>query len=180
MDTQILKEIKGLKALFAQLIGTSELSSKEKFSKEALDKAAKEFQKLSIERGEWVHDGDINKYIKNAPYRAGNFIRQEFGFTNYFIRGKSYYYNKKDLIELSKQLKDRNVNLGRYMEYCDDKAKFKKYLESAAENNKGKRNKKGFHLPDGLKDITTSPPTPPPVEVIKDDISRLKEEFFQK
>lgn len=179
MEREILSEIKQLKAAISKLIGTSELLAKEQFSKEALDKAAKQFQKLSIERGEWVEEYNIDKYIKNARHRAGAFIRQEFGFSNYFKRGQSYYYNKQDLIALGKELKARNVDLGRYMEYLEDQAKLKKYLESAGENSKGKRKKKAFQLPYDLKDIATSPAKAPSPDVIREDLKRLKEEFFQ-
>ena len=128
MEKEILSEIKQLKAAISKLIGTADLPAKEQFSTAALDKAAKQFQKLSIERSEWVEEYNIDKYIKNARYRAGAFIRQEFGFSNYFKRGQTYYYNKKDLMALAKELKARNVDLGRYMEYIEDQAKFKKYL----------------------------------------------------
>ena len=84
MQKELLAEIKELKAAISTLIGTSDLHPEEQFSKEALYKAAKQFQKLSIERGEWVNDSDITKYIKNAHYRAGAFIIREFNFTNYF------------------------------------------------------------------------------------------------
>ncbi len=99
MENKLLSEIKELKAILAQLVGTADLPSKERFSKEALAKAAKEFQNLSIERGEWVKDYDISKHIRNAGYRAGAFIRTEFAFTNYFKKGQVYYYNKKDLVD---------------------------------------------------------------------------------
>jgi hypothetical protein len=179
MEKEILSEIKQLRADISKLIGTSELQPKDQFSKEALDKAAKQFQKLSIERGEWIEEYNISRYIKNAHYRAGAFIRQEFGFSNYFKRGQTYYYNKKDLIALAKELKARNVDLGRYMEYIEDQAKFKKYLESANENGKGKKKRKSFQLPYDLKDIITTPAKAPSVEAIREDLKKLKEEFFQ-
>jgi hypothetical protein len=50
----LLAEIRHLKAAISTLIGTSDLQAKERFSKEALVRAAKEFKKLSIERGEWI------------------------------------------------------------------------------------------------------------------------------
>ena len=176
MQKELLSEIRELKSAIAALIGTSDLPPGEQFSKEALDKAAKQFQKLSIERGEWISDGDIHKYIKKAHYRAGTFIIREFNFTNYFRRGQSYYFNKKDIIALSKELKDRNIDLGRYMELIDDKIKFKKSLTSAKEN---KKKKKSFHIPKDIKDITTSPIPMPSAEIIREDLKRLKEEFFQ-
>jgi hypothetical protein len=179
MQKQILKELKELKAVISNIIGTSELPAKDRFSKEAILKAGKEFQKLSIERGEWVKDHDIQKYIKNTHHRAGTFIRQEFGFSNYFKRGHDFYFNKKDLIALDKELRKRNVNLGRYMDYLEDKAKFKKSLDMAKENNKVRKNKKAFQLPYDLKDITSSTPKAPSADVIIEDIERLKQEFFQ-
>jgi hypothetical protein len=179
MEKEILSEIKQLKSAISKLIGTSDFPIKEQFSKEALDKAAKQFQKLSIERGEWVEEYSINKYIKNAGYRAGAFIRQEFSFSSYFKRGQSYYYNKKDLIVLGKELKARNVDLGRYIGYIEDQAKFKKYLAIASENVKGKKKSKAFQLPYDLKDIATSPAKAPSASIIRDDLARLKEEFFK-
>jgi hypothetical protein len=179
MQNELLAEIKELKTLLAKLIGTSDLPAKEQFSIDALDKAAKRFQKLSIERGEWIEDGNIDKFIKHAPYRAGTFIRQEFGFSNFFKRGQTYYYNKKDLVALGKELKERNVDLGRYMQYVEDQAKFKKYLESINEKGKGKKKKKAFQLSYDLKDITTSPVKPPSADIIRKDLKKLKDEFFQ-
>ena len=180
MQKELLAEIKELKTAISTLIGTSDLLPEEQFSKEALDKAAKQFQKLSIERGEWVSDSDITKYIKNAHYRAGAFIIREFNFTNYFKSGRTFFFNKKDLIALAKELKERNVNLGRYMEYIDDQVRFKKSLANAAENNKDKKNKrKSFKIPADLKDFNTSPVKMPSADIIREDIKRLKEEFFQ-
>jgi hypothetical protein len=46
------------------------------------------------------------------------------------------------------------------------------------ELGKGKTGKKGFKLPAGLKDITTSPAKYPPVETIREHIQHLKTEFF--
>ena len=59
MQKELLAEIKELKTAISTLIGTSDLLPEEQFSKEALAKAAKQFQKLSIERGEWVNDSDM-------------------------------------------------------------------------------------------------------------------------
>jgi hypothetical protein len=56
MQNELLAEIRQLKAVISTLIGTSDLPAKERFSKEALARAAKEFKKLSIERGEWLTD----------------------------------------------------------------------------------------------------------------------------
>ncbi len=179
MQKEILSEIKELRTALTQVLGISDLPPDQQFLKEALNKAAKEFQKLNIERGQWVADHSIGKYIKNAGYRAGAFIRQEFGFSNYFKRGQTYYYSKKDLISLGKELKERNVDLGRYMEFIEDQTKFKKYLSEAAQNNKGKLKNKSYKLPAEANNITTSPPPMPGASVIREDIKRLKEDFFQ-
>ena len=179
MQKEILSEIKELRTALTQVLGISDLPPDQQFLKEALNKAAKEFQKLNIERGQWVADHSIGKYIKNAGYGAGAFIRQEFGFSNYFKRGQTYYYSKKDLISLGKELKERNVDLGRYMEFIEDRTKFKKYLSEAAQNNKGKLKNKSYKLPTEVNNITTSPPPMPEASVIREDIKRLKEEFFQ-
>jgi hypothetical protein len=179
MQNKILEELKGLKAIIAKLIGTIDLPLAEQFSNDAVLQAAKQFQKLSIERGEWVDEHSIHKYLKNAHYGTGTFIRQEFGFSNYFKRGRTHYYNKKDLIALAKELKRRNVNLPRYIEYKEDKAKFQKCIESIKVEIKLRPKKKSFHIPNSLKDILSSPPKLPSTELILDDIERLKQEFSQ-
>lgn len=177
MSKELLNEIKELRKVIATLIGTSDLPATEQFSKEALDKAAMQFQKLSIERGDWISNDDIDKYIKRAHYRSGAFLIKEFKFTNYFKRGRALYFNKKDIVALAKELKERNINLARYIEYTDDHAKFKKYLESASQNNKGK--KKVYQIPEGLKDFDTSPIKMPSPDIIREDIKSLKDEFFK-
>ena len=77
MQKEILSEIKELRALLSTLIGTSDLPQEVRFSKEALYKAAKEFQKISIEWGEWITDHEINKYLKAGYDRTGAFIIRE-------------------------------------------------------------------------------------------------------
>jgi hypothetical protein len=178
MEKEFLIEIRELKSILAQLVGTSDLPSRERFSKVALAKAAKEFKNLSIERGEWVKDYDISKHIRNAGYRAGAFIRTEFAFSNYFKKGRVYYYNRKDLITLGKELKQRNVDLSRYIELKEDQAKFKKYLAAAFDNNKQKTKKKSYNIPEYVKDIITSSPKAPSPDIIRENIKALKEEFF--
>ena len=173
---QILNEIKELKFLIAKLTGTSSRDSKMPFSPEAVDKAANEYQKLSIERGEWVSSHDIDKIIKSVSYNPGNFIIKEFEFSNYFKRGRTFYFNKHDLMALGKELKERNVDLRRYEEFKADELKFKGYKEKATSNNAGK---KAFKVPKDLKDITTSPAKMPTVEQLKAEIKRLREEFLQ-
>jgi hypothetical protein len=180
MQKQILEELQTLRLLFSKLIGTSHQLGESQFSVEALDKAAKEFQKLSIQRGEWVDDYGIQKYIKTAPYSGtGKFIRTTFGFSNYMQKGRAYYYNKQSLIDLGKELKLRDINLERYMEYLSSKAEFQKNLANIASKKKQAKSKKSYHIPNGLRDIATSPPKMPSSDFIKEDLSNLKKEFFE-
>ena len=176
MEQQILDEIRMLRIAVSRLIGTSDYSTKKQFSKKALDIAALQFQKLSIERKEWVDNYDISKYIKNAPYDAGKFIIKEFSFNNYFVRGKKYFFNKKDLIDLAKELKSRNVDLKRYMEFVNDQVKFNKYTETAFLNTKGKKNP-AFKLSSNVKNVNTSRAKPPSADLVRKDIQQLEEEF---
>ena len=48
MEDNILAEIKQIRRLLSELVGTTNLPSSQKFSKEAISKAALEFRKLSI------------------------------------------------------------------------------------------------------------------------------------
>ncbi len=174
METLILKEIQDIRKLLAKIIGTSELPVKQQFSKDSLDKAAKDFRSLSIQRGEWITDGEISDIIKKAPFYSGKFIIENFGFTNYFIKGKSLYFNRKSIVALNKELKIRNVNLGKYMELLRNQEKFKKYIEKA--NQGGKKKGSHFQLPESVKDVN---PTsyPPPLKEINDHLALLKAEF---
>lgn len=51
MEEKIYIELKQIRILLSELVGSSELPANKRFSKEAITKAAKEFRKLSIERG---------------------------------------------------------------------------------------------------------------------------------
>ena len=171
----VLKELKDLKTLISKLIGTEDLPSTMKFSKTALDSAKEEYKKLSIERGKWLETHQISDVIKGAPYGSGKFIREHFEFSNYFKRGPSYFYNKKDLQELFRELKSRNIDLGRYMQLKEDREKFNKYVESISIKPEEKKRK--FKIPDGLKGIPTSPPLMPPMESLEETIRNLWEEY---
>ena len=176
MEEKILKEIKEIKSILSQVIGSSELPVKLQFSKEAISKAAAEFQKLSIERGEWIEENEISKIIKKAPYYSGKFIIEKFDFTNYFKRGRKLYFNRKEITALNNELKKRNINLQRYIELVEDQEKFKKYLEEVR-NPKGAKKRPRFRIPDELKDIETFPYHHPPKEDVKKHIETLQEEF---
>lgn len=179
-NTDIVNELQQIKYLLSRLIGTETLSDEARFSEEALNKAAKAFRDLSLARGEWVAEDDIPKYIKTACWRSGKLIREEFGFRRCFKRGHTFYFYKPDLVELAKELKERNIDVTRYGEYIADQEKFTKLVATAMDSGKGKGKpvKKGFRLPAGLKDITTSPAKYPPVETIREHIQQLKTEFF--
>ncbi len=176
MEQEILSEIKALKKLLAKVVGTSDLPTRQQFSKEAIAKAAKEYEKLSIERGEWICESDIQKVIRKAPWRAGKFIIEKFQFTNYFTRGRTLYFNKKDLQALNRELKKKNINLEKYMELEDDKEKFYKYLETI-KNPTGRKKRQRFKIPEYLQDINSDPYNHPPREVVEKHIETLKQEY---
>lgn len=125
MEEKVLAEIKQIRKLLSELIGTEDLPVKQKFSKEAISKAAKEFRKLSIERGEWISHHDIGKIIKHAHWNSAKIIIENFEFSNYFKRGSTFYFNRKDLLELEKELKKRKINLEKYSELLNDQEKFR-------------------------------------------------------
>ena len=136
MEKQMLKEIKELKEILAKVIGTGDVATRDQFSKETITKVAQEYKKLSIERGDWIKGDDLYKVIKGAHYQSGKFIREVFMFKNYFKKGQTYYYYRKDILALGKELKERSVDLGRYMELKADQEKFKKYVASASQFKK--------------------------------------------
>ena len=173
MEKEILEELKQFKALFLKMTGTSEVPPAEIFKKEALDKAAKQFQKMEIQRGEWAAEHDLDKYFKDACWNAGKFIREEFEFTAWIKQGKQYHYNKKALQQLVKELKERNLHLGRFIEYKRSQAEFQKKVDTAKE-----RSQRLYLLPGDARDVSTSPIPMPDVELVRADLERLKAEFF--
>lgn len=178
METKILEELKQIKLILSKITGTENLPAKEKFSKEALDKAAKEYQDMVIKRGEWVDNSDLYTVSKIYGWKSGKFIIEKFGFNNYFLRGKTMYFNKKDLIALRNELKERKIDLDRYMELTEDQEKFEKYIENI-DLPKVKKKNKAFLIPEDLEDIETKPYRIPE-ETIKKDIEGLKEDFRNK
>lgn len=91
-----------MRSALSKIVGTSDLPADKQFSIASLDKAASEFKKMQISRGEWAPEIEIYKYVKNAGWAAGNFIRTEFRFSNYFkqeeliitIKATSFFYQK--------------------------------------------------------------------------------------
>jgi hypothetical protein len=165
-EEKILSELKQLKKLFTVLLGTEDLPPKEKFSRTAITKASNEFKKMQIARREWVENYEIKSIIKHANYNAGKIIIEQFHFKNYFKRGSTYYFKKKDLIELGKELKKININLEKYDELLRDKEKFEKYIVSIA-NRDGSKSRRHFKIPEGLENIFSEPYSPPNEELVR-------------
>jgi hypothetical protein len=176
MEEKILNELKQIRKLLSEMLGTSDLPAKEKFSKEAISKMAKEFQKMAIERGEWVSSGELSKVIKHADWRSDRIIIEKLGFTNYFKRGHSWYFNRKDLVELGKELKARNINLEKYQELLNDQEKFHKLVNSI-NFPKGTKRKRHFNIPENLRDIYSKPYSAPTEELVRNEIDLLMEEY---
>lgn len=179
MQKQILAELKELRSVICKLIGTNDLPSKDQFSIEKVDKAAKEFKVLLVKRGEWISEDQLYKYLKGARYGAGKFIREEFKFSNYYKQSHSYYYNRKDIQALSNALKDRNVSLSKYVELRSDQENFKKKIAAATFNKKGSKKKTSYSLPNDLSDIVASESPNPSIEPIKQELRTLEGEFFE-
>jgi len=177
MQNEILDEIKELKTILAKLVGTADQTVENRFSEEALNRAAKDFLKMSIERGEWVKDSEISRYLGPCPWNAGAFIRKEFEFGNWFKRGREYLYSKKDLITLGQELKARNIDLKRYKEFLEDKVAFDKKRPALVIPQKPILRAKSYKVPTNLKNITTSEIPKPDPELVRQDLTRLKQEF---
>jgi len=175
-EDKILAELKQFRRLFTVLLGTEDQPAKEKFSRTAITKAATEFKKMQAARGEWVQNYDVDKIIKHAPYAPGKLLVEEFKVKNYFKRGSTYYFKKKDLIDLNKELKKRNINLEKYEELLRDKEKFQKYIDSITQPEGNKRRKR-YKIPEGLENIFSEPYSPPNEELVKGEIRSLLEEY---
>jgi len=173
MENKVIKELQEIKQILARMLGTIDLPANQRFSSEAIDKVAKEFQKMTAERGEWLEASDVSKVIKSAPYNCGQLLVEKFEFKNYFKRGYTLYFNKKALIELGKELKQRNINLSDYKELLDDQAKFEKLVKSV-DLHKGP--KKHFKIPENLRDIHIKPYTVAREPILK-EIDELMEEY---
>ncbi len=85
-----MSELKQLKKLFTVLLGTEDFPAKEKFSRDAISKTAKEFKKMQTARGEWVSSGDVDKVIKHAPYNPAKMLIEKFQFKNCYKYLKVY------------------------------------------------------------------------------------------
>jgi len=175
METQLLKELHEIKIILSKLIGTEKENIEYRFSEEALDKAQKLYLKMAIDRGDWVKDSEISRYIKSAPWNAGGFIRKEFEFKNWIKRGHEYLYLKKDLIALGEELAKRNIDCKRYWEFLLDKAAFDKKMTSLDQQKNHRE--KPFKLPKGIKNIVTSEIPKPNPDLVRQDLINLKREY---
>jgi hypothetical protein len=177
MEQQLLQEIQDIKSILARIVGSADQAVEHRFSVEALDQMAAAFQRLAIDRGDWVKNAQIAHYIKSAPWNAGKFIREHFEFTNWFKRGHEFLYSKKDLAALAQELTDRNIDLKRYVEFVADKAAFDKKAAAKATPKEKPAHRKGYRVPQGIRNIqTTAIPKPDP-EIVRQDLARLKAEF---
>lgn len=176
MEEKIFDELKQIRRLLSKLIGTADLPANERFSMEAISKAAKEFQKLTIERGEWIPDNEIDKIIRTAHYCPGKFLIEKMGFTNYFKWGRELYFNKKDLQALNKELKERKIHLDKYHTLYYEKERFDN-LVRGINLPKGTKTKKHYKIPDGLQDIHEKPYSPETEQLARNEIKELMEEY---
>ena len=179
MADEILQILKEIKESLSIVLGTNKLPAEKQFSMEALDKASKEFKKLRKENDQWVMSYDIHKYIKSAPYNnVGNFIRDEFQFTNTYLKGKSVYFYKKDLINLSKELEARNIDLARYMELKSERERIEKTpVDKYALRKQKKIQTGGYRIPQGLKDISAKQKTKKSLPELQAKLDLLMEEY---
>ena len=175
MEEKIYGELKQIRRLLSELIGSSDLPASQRFSKEAIAKVKHEFQKLTIDRGEWIPDYEIDKVIRTAQYRPGNFIIKHLGFANYFKRGRELYFNKKDLIALNKELKEKKIHLKKYAELVYDREKFESLVKGI--NLPKGRIRKHYKIPEGLRNITIKPYSAETEELARKEIETLMEEY---
>src|SRR5690606_29638843 len=157
----------------------TDLPEDQQFDEATLDKVADEFRKLKAKRAEWIGEYEVGQLFKDAPYGTGKFIRETFGFADFFIQGKSHYYRKASIVRLAKQLKARNVDLARFIELKQSQQRFEAKVGSLMSAKGSGKKRPPFSLPDYLKDIVTERPAPP-VAVVEQDIVRLKAEFFKE
>lgn len=171
----ILRELQDLKSILSTVIGTSDRVGEDRFSAEAVAEAARFYQKMNIERGEWVTEEQLPKYLGHCPWKPGAFIREQFAFTSWVKKGREYRYLKKDVEALGLELKAHNIDLARYYEFLEDKKAFDK---KAAKEPKQKLPKgKPYTFPKGVKNITTTEIAKPDPELVRQDLARLKQVF---
>lgn len=173
MEEQVLKELKEIKDLLAHLTGTHDLPKKDRFSKAAIAKAAKEYQKLAMQRDDWIPRWKFNKVFMETPRNCEKVLIEKFKFTNYYKQGHGKIFNKTDLELLNKELKKKNINFKDYGELLLDKEKFEKKINSIKFINS---NKNHFKIPDNLENINNTHPLPS-IERVQNEINELLEDY---
>ncbi len=177
MEDAILRELKQIRKLLSLIVGTSDLPPQQQFSKDAVAKAAREYRKLSIQRGEWVEKYNIDRVIKHAPYNnTDKILIDKFGFTAYFRFGKTLYFNKKVLQELNKELKNKNINLETYNNLLNEQEKFEKNISKII-SSKGKKPSKYYKIPEELRDIFFTPFSEKTEQLVRAEIANLLTEY---
>jgi hypothetical protein len=121
---------------------------------------------------------EMHRVVKNASWNCSKVILEKFEFSNYFKRGHTIYFNRRDLIELNMELKKRNIDLKKYVELVDDKEKFQKYVDGIIQP-KGKKTRKRFKVPESLRDIFSTPYSAPTEQLVRDEIETLMEEYIK-
>jgi|SRR5450432_1256082 len=175
MQKEILQEIRDLRLMLSKIMGLENETPDKKYSEESVVNAQKLYLKMSIERGDWVKDTEICRYIKSLPWNPGTFIRKEFEFTNWIKRGHEYLYAKKDLIALGVELAARNIDCKRYKEFLDEKAAFDKRM-AVLEEAKTKKIPT-WKIQKGLKNVTTTEIPKPDQEKVRAHLAELKQGF---
>jgi hypothetical protein len=175
MQKEIIQEIRELKQLLEKIIGLKNETPDKKYSEESIANAQKLYLKMSIERGDWVKEGEIGRYIKSLPWNPGAFIRKEFEFTNWIKRGHEYLYSKKELIALGEELEARKIDCKLYDEFLRDKSAFDKRMSVIEEA----RNKKipPWKIQKGLKNVQTTESPKPDPEKVRQHLAELKKDF---
>jgi hypothetical protein len=175
MEKEILQEIRDLKELIIKITGLETEKTENQFSEGALNNAQKLYLKMSIERGDWVKESEIGRYIESLPWNPGAFIRKEFEFTSWIKRGHEWLYAKKDLIALGEELANRKIDCKRYKEFLDDKVAFDKRM-TVLEEAKMKKIPP-WKIQKGLKNITTTEIPKPDPEKVRGHLAELKQEY---
>jgi hypothetical protein len=161
-----------IKYILSRLVGTEDLPPDIRFSEKALDKAAIEFKKLRKSESMWVETFYISKYIKGAPYSAGNFIKREFGFKAYYKQGPACYYSVIALKQLGEELEKRNIDLEAYIKLKENEAKI------ARKHFKKEWVKESFVIPPGISDILPIKPRKmPPRKELEERLEQLILEY---
>lgn len=174
---ELSRQMEELKALILQLLNKPQPQAPDSWSKDKVNASAEKFQQMKKARSEWLKDDDLEKYLPGGDHRSGSFIRKEFEFNNWIKDGYHYLYAKKDIIELGKELKERDVNLEVYMDYTYSQKEFEKKIVALGDKKKVKPGK-AYRLLDDVRNFQSEPVPTPDINLIKADLERLQKEFL--